>query len=144
MRSIKLFLLSAFAAVFFISAAPSRAQVSFGVSIGNAPMCPYGYYDFAPYNCAPYGYYGPEWFSNGVFIGAGPWFHAGPHFHGHVNYAYDPRHGYHGPYPARGEHWHDHGDNWNSFHASHYYDGHGYHADHDWHGYGHDHDHDRH
>jgi len=43
--------------------------------------CPYGYYDFAPYSCAPYGYYGPEWFSGGVFIGAGPWFH-GPHdFH---------------------------------------------------------------
>jgi len=24
--------------------------------------------------CAPYGYYGPSYFSGGVFIGAGPWF----------------------------------------------------------------------
>jgi len=28
-----------------------------------------------PYACAPYGYYGPEWFSGGIFIGAGPWYH---------------------------------------------------------------------
>lgn len=52
------------------------AQVS--INIGPEPVCPYGYYDFASYDCAPYGYYGPEWFSGGVFIGAGPWFH-GPH-----------------------------------------------------------------
>ena len=53
------------------SSAP--AQVS--INIGAEPACPYGYYDVAPYNCAPYGYYGSEWFSGGVFIGAGPWFH---------------------------------------------------------------------
>jgi hypothetical protein len=29
------------------------------------------------------GYYGPEWFSSGVFIGAGPWFHGNPGFHGY-------------------------------------------------------------
>src|SRR6266436_1034121 len=26
--------------------------------------------------CAPYGYYGPDYFVSGVFIGAGPWFHS--------------------------------------------------------------------
>jgi hypothetical protein len=83
-----------------IPAAP--AQVS--VNIGVAPVCPYGYYSYAPYNCAPYGFYGPEWFTGGVFLGAGPWFH-GPHnFYGHVDEHFDPHHGYHGPYPNRGEH----------------------------------------
>src|SRR5258708_9596678 len=37
------------------------AQVS--VNIGAEPACPYGYYDNAPYDCAPYGYYGPQWFN---------------------------------------------------------------------------------
>src|SRR5271163_2827491 len=82
-----------------LSAAP--AQVS--VDIGVAPVCPYGYYDFEPYNCAPYGYYGPDWFVGGVFIGAGPWFHGHHGFYGHVDNRYDPRHGYVGPYPARGD-----------------------------------------
>jgi hypothetical protein len=58
------------AALAFGTAAPGSAQVSLGVNIGPAPVCPYGYYDYAPYNCAPYGYYGPEWFTNGVFIGS--------------------------------------------------------------------------
>jgi hypothetical protein len=78
------------------------AQVS--VEIGAAPVCPYGYYDFAPYACAPYGYYGPEWFSGGVFIGAGPWFHGPREFHGHVDNRFDPHYGYHGPHPERGDH----------------------------------------
>jgi hypothetical protein len=51
----------------------ASAQVA--VSIGEPPVCPYGYYEVPPYNCAPDGFYGPEWFSGGVFIGAGPWFH---------------------------------------------------------------------
>ena len=55
-----------------------------GPEVGVAPECPYGYYDTAPYACAPYGYYGPEWFTGGVFIGAGPWFHGAANFHGHV------------------------------------------------------------
>lgn len=45
------------------------------VYYGPAPVCAYGYYGYYPYACAPYGYYGPDWFANGVFIGAGPWFH---------------------------------------------------------------------
>ena len=42
--------------------------------IGAPPVCPYGYYEYYPYACAPYGYYGPAWFSGGIFIGAGPWY----------------------------------------------------------------------
>jgi hypothetical protein len=81
----------------------AEAQVSVGVGVGAPPVCPYGYYDVAPYNCAPYGYYSPEWFSGGVFIGAGPWFHGDEHFYGHVNNRFHPEHGYRGPYPKRGE-----------------------------------------
>jgi len=39
----------------------AQAQVAIGVNIGPAPVCPYGYFDYAPYDCAPYGYYGPDW-----------------------------------------------------------------------------------
>jgi hypothetical protein len=83
------------------SAPNARAQVS--VSVGVAPDCPYGYYDVAPYGCAPYGYYGPEWFTGGVFIGAGPWFHGPENFHGNVNNHYHPDHGYKGPAPHPGD-----------------------------------------
>jgi hypothetical protein len=80
----------------------AQAQVAVGVDIGVAPVCPYGYFDYAPYDCAPYGYYGPDWFVGGVFLGAGPWFH-GPHgFYGHVDNRFDPHHGYAGPVPERG------------------------------------------
>ena len=72
----------------------------FPSKIGVAPVCPYGYFDYAPYDCAPYGYYGPDWFVGGIFIGACSWFH-GPHgFYGHVDNRYDPHHGYRGPLPA--------------------------------------------
>ena len=82
---------------------PAKAQVSFGINIGPAPVCPYGYYGYAPYNCAPYGYYGPEWYSNGIFIGAGPWFHGRRGWRGHVDNRYDPRYGYRGGFPRRGD-----------------------------------------
>ncbi|HXE08202.1 MAG TPA: hypothetical protein VN612_09910 [Acidobacteriaceae bacterium] len=111
----------------FLAAVPAThaAQVSFGVQIGSAPVCPYGYYDYAPYNCAPYGYYGPEWFSNGVFIGAGPWFH-GPHnFYGHVDRHFDPHYGYHGGYPPHNEHFDNH-RNFHDFHGNYMSDGHGH------------------
>src|SRR5580658_2803013 len=81
------------------SVAPA-AQVA--VSIGVPPVCPYGYFDYAPYDCAPYGYYGPDWFVGGVFIGAGPWFHGHSGFYGHVDNRFDPHHGYTGPLPERG------------------------------------------
>lgn len=84
-----------------VGAPTAAAQVS--IQIGAAPECPYGYYDVAPYNCAPYGYYGPEWFTGGVFIGAGPWFHGPAGFRGHVDHRFHPEHGYRGPLPNRGE-----------------------------------------
>ena len=86
-----------------LAASKASAQVGVGVQIGPSPVCPYGYYEAPPYNCAPDGYYGPEWFSGGLFIGAGPWFHGPEHFYGHVDHHYDYRHGYHGGYPNRGE-----------------------------------------
>src|SRR5580704_7451553 len=100
MPTLKAFAFLAVAAALSTGLSSAPAQVS--VNIGVAPVCPYGYYDFEPYNCAPYGYYGPDWFVGGVFIGAGPWFH-GPHgFYGHVDNRFDPHHGYAGPLPERG------------------------------------------
>ena len=69
------------------NARAQRVVVGVGVGpgyVGPAPVCAYGYYPDYPYACAPYGYYGPSWFSSGVFIGAGPWFHGffGRGFHG--------------------------------------------------------------
>ena len=58
----------------------SQAEVRVGVGIGfggyvaGPPVCAYGYYPDYPYDCAPYGYFGPSWFANGIFIGAGPWY----------------------------------------------------------------------
>lgn len=104
------------------------AQVTVGIGVGAAPVCPYGYYDFAPYNCAPYGYYGPEWFNGGVFIGAGPWFHGEHGFHGHVDNRYDPRHGYHGPYPEHSD------QRFNHFHGNETRDGQGHESHGDEHG----------
>ena len=103
MNKFKYLALAAIAGLLF-TATPPKSQAQVTVDIGVAPVCPYGYYDYSPYDCAPYGYYGPEWFSGGVFIGAGPWFHGPDGFHGHVNNRFDPQHGYHGPKPARGEH----------------------------------------
>jgi len=84
------------------SAPVAQAQVAVGVNIGLAPVCPYGYFDYAPYDCAPYGYYGPDWFVGGAFIGAGPWFHGRGGFYGHVDNRFDPHRGYAGPLPERG------------------------------------------
>jgi hypothetical protein len=80
-----------------------RTEAQIGINIGPAPVCPYGYYEAPPYNCAPYGYYGPEWFTGRVFIGAGPWFHGPRGFYGHVDNHFHPDHGYRGLFPGRGE-----------------------------------------
>jgi hypothetical protein len=111
-------------AAFLTCTAPKAQAAQISVQIGPAPVCPYGYYDYAPYACAPYGYYGPEWFNGGVFIGAGPWFHGGPGFHGHVDNHFDPHHGYHGPMPQRGEHAVEHPHP--AFHANEARDGRGH------------------
>lgn len=102
MKAIKYLALVAVAAL-CITVAPSRTKAQVTVDIGVAPVCPYGYYDYAPYACAPYGYYGPEWFTGGIFIGAGPWFHGSADFRGHVNNRFHPDHGYKGPMPNRGD-----------------------------------------
>lgn len=102
MSSLKYLALAAVAGVGLAAfAPPSGAQIS--INIGAPPGCPYGYFDYAPYDCAPYGYYGPEWFLNGVFVGAGPWFHGARDFHGHVDNHFSPQHGFHGALPHRGE-----------------------------------------
>lgn len=112
----------------FCLGSPSvRAQINIGVHIGPEPGCPYGYFAYAPYNCAPYGYYSPDWFADGVFIGAGPWYHGHEHFFGHVDNRWDPHHGYRGPLPERGER------PFYGFHANEARDGRGHvgHEDHD-------------
>jgi len=101
MRASMLFAAAIAGGCLVASVPKAEAQVS--VNIGVAPVCPYGYYDFAPYDCAPAGYYGPEWFTGGVFIGAGPWFHGPADFHGMVNNSFDPQRGYRGALPGRGE-----------------------------------------
>lgn len=102
MRGFTFLVLTAVVGIGLIFSAPAaKAQV--GVGIGVAPVCPYGYFDSDPYDCAPYGYYGPEWFNGGIFIGAGPWFHSRPQFHGYVDNRFHPEHGYRGTFPRRGD-----------------------------------------
>jgi len=100
----------ALVAVLMMPLAYSQAQVrvAVGVGVGPAyvaagpPLCTYGYYGYYPYTCAPYGYYGPSYFVNGVFIGAGPWYHWG-HPAWFWNRPVVVHHGYYGrPYYGRG------------------------------------------
>jgi hypothetical protein len=98
----KILAFSILAVALLASAHQAPAQISVGVGVGVAPVCPYGYFDYPPYDCAPYGYYGPDWFVGGVFLGAGPWFHGPRGFYGHVDNRFDPHHGYHGPLPGHG------------------------------------------
>jgi hypothetical protein len=95
----------AFVAIASFAMAPGapKAAAQVTVDVGVAPDCPYGYYDYAPYNCVPDGYYGAEWFNGGIFIGAGPWFHGSNDFHGNVDNSFDPQHGYSGPSPKAGD-----------------------------------------
>ena len=104
MGKLKFVALAGVVAFCFATSSP-KAQAQVAVQIGPAPVCPYGYFDYAPYACAPYGYYGSDWFINGVFIGAGPWYHGPARFWGHVNNRFDRNDGFHGEYPHGGEHW---------------------------------------
>jgi hypothetical protein len=97
------FILSAAGAGIGITAITPNAEAQVSVGIGVAPDCPYGYYDVAPYACAPAGYCGPDWFNDGVFIGVGPWFHGREDFRGYVDNRFHPDHGYRGPMPKVGE-----------------------------------------
>lgn len=107
MRTLKLFaLLSLGLLVGPYATQAHAAQIGIGVGVGPAfvgpePVCPYGYYDYYPYTCAPYGYYGPEWFSGGVFIGVGPWGHG---FHRGFYAGHGPVRGDYGRMPAFGGH----------------------------------------
>lgn len=103
MRRLKFLALATVAGICFFTATAPKTTAQVSVAVGVAPECPYGYYDYAPYNCAPYGYYGPEWFTGGVFVGAGPWFHGPANFHGHVDNHFDVAHGYKGPAPHPGD-----------------------------------------
>jgi hypothetical protein len=100
---------------------PPRAEAQISLNFGVEPVCPYGYYDYAPYRCSPYGYYGPEWFNGGGFIGAGRWHRGGEGFVGNVDNRYDPRRGYRGPYPEHND------QRFNHFHGNEQRDGHGRH-----------------
>ena len=89
MNGCKVLALAVVAGFVFI-ATPPKAQAQISVEVGVAPDCPYGYY-------------GPEWFTGGVFVGAGPWFHGPDKFRGDVDNSFDPNHGYNGPRPNVGE-----------------------------------------
>src|SRR5471032_3314277 len=90
-------LAAAVAVMGFTAAAPqAQAQAQIGFDIGTEPLCPSGYYDYPPYACAPYGYYGPGWFVGGIFIGAGPWFHGHEGFRGAVGRHFDVDRAYQG------------------------------------------------
>ena len=70
------------------------------------PVCEFGYYDYEPYACAPYGYYPPDFFYSGVFIGVGPWWGWG-YNHGWAGHPFGGRyrgHGYEGHNEYRGYH----------------------------------------
>lgn len=107
--------------VLALPAAYSQAQVSIRVHIGpdyglyNAPpVCAYGFYPDYPFGCAPYGYWGPEWFANGVFIGVGPWYrfyYTHPQFYGRYYYV---RPHFHDDYRVRYYRFHnwDHDRDW--------------------------------
>jgi hypothetical protein len=115
MRGIKFLALLTIVGCLSLTTITPKAQAQISINIGAPPNCPYGYYDYAPYSCAPYGYYGPEWFNGGAFIGAGRWFHGPANFRGHVNNRFDRNRGYRGPAPRVGErpvdHSHDRGGN---------------------------------
>src|SRR5579884_331356 len=106
-------------AALVIPTAFAHSQISVGIGIGpvvdypapvyvaGPPVCAWGYYPYYPYACAPYGYYGPDWFLGGVFIGAGPWYHwgwghgywGGRGWYGPRGYGYRGGYGgYHGGY----------------------------------------------
>ena len=124
----------------FSASNASAQRVAFGVGFGApayygpAPVCSYGYYDYCPYACAPYGYYGPDWFDGGVFIGAGPWWGFGfrdrdRFFDRGFHRGFDGRRGFdrgfHGGF--RGEGFHGGGFHGQGFHGSGFHGG-GFHG----------------
>ena len=122
------FLLPATAITLFLTCCGQvGVMTGVGYQYGPPPLCPYGYFGYTPYQCAPYGYYGPNWFDNGVFIGAGPWFMGDGDFRGGIDEHFDPRHGYRGHLPRRGDHFQRglQPGRFGQFHGSAQMDGHG-------------------
>ena len=86
MRALRYLMVISLLAIPMALARPAQGQVVIGIGIGpvvgypapyamaGPPVCQWGYYPFYPYACAPYGYWGSDWFNGGVFIGAGPWY----------------------------------------------------------------------
>jgi hypothetical protein len=70
MHRMKLFTLVA-TAVFAAIAAVPTTQAQITISVGAVPICPYGYYDYAPYNCSPYGHVGLHCGFNVGILGRG-------------------------------------------------------------------------
>ena len=62
-----------FISLAFLPVKQADAQIGIGIHIGAPPVCAWGYYDYAPYACAPRGFYGPGYFYSGIFLGVGPW-----------------------------------------------------------------------
>jgi len=71
MRGLTAFLCTTVLIVPLALAPAAKSQIV--VEVGVQPVCTYGYYDYAPYQCAPIGFYGPGYFYNGIFLGMGPW-----------------------------------------------------------------------
>ncbi|MGO8720139.1 MAG: hypothetical protein ACLQMO_13110 [Acidobacteriaceae bacterium] len=96
MRGLKALVITAALIVPLAMLPSAKAQVSITIG-GPPPVCPYGYYGYAPYACAPYGYYGPGYFYNGIFLGVGPWAYWG-YRHGWGGHRFNSGHGgrYHG------------------------------------------------
>jgi hypothetical protein len=113
MRSIRLVLLATLLTVPLAATAVAQDQYvdDQNVGVGPAvvpapvvygpPVCEWGYYAYYPYACAPYGYYGPNWFYEGAFIGVGPWYHWGWGRGGWDRSGWDRGRGWHG-YGGRG------------------------------------------
>lgn len=115
----------------------AQVHVGVGIGIGPEPVCAYGYYPYAPYACAPYGYWGPDYFLNGVFVGIGPWYHSHWYGHGYYGrpgfYGHGYGYGYRGGY--RGGNFH--GYNGGGFHGNAgFHGGGGYHGGGGFHGGG--------
>ena len=132
MRPLKLLVCAAALLATLAFAPKSHAQVSVTIGApavvigGPPPVCPYGYFDYAPYACAPYGFYGPGYFYNGIFLGVGPWHYWGYHHGWGEHRFYGGRGGFYVP----GRYSHDHP--YFAGHPGHAY-GHAYAA----HGYAH-------
>src|ERR1700744_1012428 len=112
MKSFRFVLMAMLLAVPLALASKANAQVGVGVGVGPAvvdapyaygpPDCAWGYYPYYPYGCAPYGYYGANWFVGGLFIGAGPWYHWGWYGHPGYGWGYRGGYGYRGGFAGRG------------------------------------------